>query len=54
MLSPTVLIGEQKLPMKSVAVAQKVIIGGDIGLSLESAFKLASSGEFTLTATYGG
>ena len=51
-MQSSVRIGDRELVVASIAVEQKVLLGGDLTLSLEQAFKLAASGEIKVATTY--
>jgi hypothetical protein len=51
-MESSVRIGGRELVVSSIAVEQKVILTGDLTLSMAAAFKLASSGEIKVAASY--
>ena len=51
-MQSNIRIGDRELLVTSISVEQKVIMGGDLSLSLEQAFKLAASGEIKVAASY--
>ena len=53
MIRSKLTVGGSEMSIRSVEVEQKIVLGGELGLSLEQVFKLAASGEMTVSATYG-
>jgi hypothetical protein len=50
---PELVLGGQTMPLTSVSVAQRITLGGEIGLTLEGLFSLTSDGEIEVAAQYG-
>jgi hypothetical protein len=49
----TLSVGSKQLELLAVDVQHKIILGGDISLSLQQVFKLIASGELSIAAKYG-
>jgi hypothetical protein len=50
---PVLQFGGRELKVTSVSVSHKVLVTGDVSMSIASAFKLVASGEMMVSATYG-
>lgn len=52
-IRPSLRIGVTELQLQVVEVNHKIILGGDMSLSLERVFKFIAAGELSIAAKYG-